>query len=316
MKKPLKKIGKCILVLLAVVIIAIAFVFIRHRIMLKQEESLLEQPLGQLIEVDGHNMCVYTEGEGKHTLLFLSGSGTPAPILDFKSLYSLLEDDYRIVVIEKYGYGYSDMVDTERSFTTILRQDREALEKAGVEGPFILCPHSMSGLEAIMWAQDYPEEVEAIVGLDNVLPRTYDGYDIEGTIKYERFVVAARELGLLRFYYSDSFLPDALSKDEKKLYRAIASRNTANVDVVNEGWAIADAVELIDSKPKPDIPIIMFISDGEETKGSNWVDNHYAYAEDLSNAKVIELGCGHYVHYFKAEDIASEMRIFIQNELD
>ncbi len=37
-------------------------------------------------------------------LLFLSGSGTAAPVLDFKSLYSLLSSDYRIVVIEKFGY--------------------------------------------------------------------------------------------------------------------------------------------------------------------------------------------------------------------
>lgn len=315
MKKVLKAIRIVILALLAVIVITLAAVFIWHRIKLVQEEPMLAQPIGQLVEVDGHNMCVYTEGEGEHTLLFLSGSGTPAPILDFKSLYSLLSDDYRIVVIEKYGYGFSDIVDTERSFTTILRQDREALEKAGIEGPFILCPHSMSGLEAIMWAQDYPDEVEAIVGLDNVLPRTYDNYDIEGTLKLEKYIVALREMGILRFYYSDSFLPDALTAEEKDLYRAIASRNTVNVDVVNEGRAIADAVQLIDSKPKPDVPMLMFISDGEETKGSDWIGNHYLYAEDLTNARVIELGCGHYVHYFKAEEIASEMRTFIENEL-
>ena len=315
MKKVLKAIRIVILALLAVIVITLAAVFIWHRIKLVQEEPMLAQPIGQLVEVDGHNMCVYTEGEGEHTLLFLSGSGTPAPILDFKSLYSLLSDDYRIVVIEKYGYGFSDIVDTERSFTTILRQDREALEKAGIEGPFILCPHSMSGLEAIMWAQDYPDEVEAIVGLDNVLPRTYDNYDIEGTLKLEKYVTAARDLGILRFYYSDSFLPDALTAEEKDLYRAIASRNTVNVDVVNEGRAIIDAVQLIDSKPKPDVPMLMFISDGEETKGSDWIGNHYLYAEDLTNARVIELGCGHYVHYFKAEEIASEMRTFIENEL-
>ena len=315
MKKVLKAIGIVILALLAVIVITLAAVFIWHRIKLVQEEPMLAQPIGQLVEVDGHNMCVYTEGVGEHTLLFLSGSGTPAPILDFKSLYSLLSDDYRIVVIEKYGYGFSDIVDTERSFTTILRQDREALEKAGIEGPFILCPHSMSGLEAIMWAQDYPDEVEAIVGLDNVLPRTYDNYDIEGTLKLEKYIVALREMGILRFYYSDSFLPDALTAEEKDLYRAIASRNTVNVDVVNEGRAIADAVQLIDSKPKPDVPMLMFISDGEETKGSDWIGNHYLYAEDLTNVRVIELGCGHYVHYFKAEEIASEMRTFIENEL-
>ena len=248
-------------------------------------------------------------------MLFLSGSGTPAPILDFKSLYSLLDDDYRIVVIEKYGYGFSDIVDSERSFTTILRQDREALEKTGIEGPFILCPHSMSGLEAIMWAQDYPDEVEAIVGLDNVLPRTYDNFDIEGTLKLEKCITFARDIGILRFYYSDSFLPDTLTQEEKDLYRAIASRNTCNVDIINEGRAITEAVEIIDSKPKPDVPMIMFISDGKETKGSDWVGNHYAYAEELTNAKVIELGCGHYVHYFEPERIASEIRAFIDCEL-
>ena len=137
MKKALKVIGKILLVLLAVIVIAVVAIFIWHRIMLEKEKPLLEHPIGQLIEVDGHNMCVYTEGEGKHTLLFLSGSGTPAPIIDFKPLYSLLNDDYRIVVIEKYGYGFSDVVDTERPFTTILRQDREVLSKAGIEGPFI-----------------------------------------------------------------------------------------------------------------------------------------------------------------------------------
>lgn len=316
MKKLLKTLGIIILALLALMFIAVAALFIWHRIMLTKEEPLLEQPLGQLIEVDGHNMCVYAEGEGEHTLLFLSGSGTPAPILDFKSLYSLLDEDYRIVVIEKYGYGFSDVVDTERSFTTILRQDRELLEKAGIEGPFILCPHSMSGLEAIMWAQDYPDEVEAIIGLDNVLPRTYDNYDIEAVLRLEGIYKAARELGLVRMYYSDSYLPDSLTHEEKDLYRAIASRNLVNADIVNEGKAIAEAVELIDSKPVPDVPTIMFISDGKETNGSDWVGNHYAYAEELSNAKVIELGCGHYVHYFKPDEIASEMRSFIGNEVD
>ena len=36
----------------------------------------------------------------------------------------------------------------------------------GFEGPYVLCPHSMSGLEAVLWAQKYPDKVEAIVGLD------------------------------------------------------------------------------------------------------------------------------------------------------
>lgn len=70
---------------------------------------------------------------------FLSGSGTCSPILDFKSLYSLLSDDYRIVVVEKFGYGYSDVVDEDRNIQTILSETRLALNKAGIEGIYVLC---------------------------------------------------------------------------------------------------------------------------------------------------------------------------------
>lgn len=311
MKNTLKIVEKVLLALVIVLVSSLLVIYVYNRIKMKQEEPLLANPLGQMVEVDGHMMCVYEEGEGEHTLLFLSGSGTAAPILDFKSLYSLLKDNYHIVVIEKFGYGFSDVVDAERSFDTILRQDREALEKAGIEGPFVLCPHSMSGLESIMWAQDYPDEVEAIIGLDMVLPRTYDEFDFDGVFRFEKLAVLARELGIVRFYYSDSSLPAALSKEEKELYRAIACRKAVNVDVINEGLSITEAVREIDGKPKPDVPMLMFLSDGKEVKGTNWIENHYDYVSDLTDAKVVELGCGHYVHNFMQDRIAEDIKEFI-----
>ena len=312
MKKFLKNLGKILLVLLIVLVVLLGAVFAYNRIMLAKEEPLMQEHIGQYVEVDGHKMNIYTEGEGKHTLLFLSGSGTAAPVLDFKSLYSLLNNDYKIVVIEKFGYGFSDVAGTERSFETILRQDREALAKAGIEGPFVLCPHSMSGLEAIMWAQDYPDEVEAIVGLDMALPRSYDGFDFEGTLKTEKIASFARDLGIVRFYYSDAALPSALSQEEKDLYRAIACRIAVNDDVINEGFAITDAIKRIDSKPKPDVPMLMFVSNGKETGIADWIRLQHDYVQDLSNAKVIELGCGHYVHNFEQVRIAEEIRAFVK----
>ena len=312
MKKRFKTIGKGLLTLVIVLVVILLVIYVYNRIKMKQEEPLLANPLGQMIEVDGHRMCIYEEGEGEHTLLFLSGSGTVDPILDFKSLYSLLKDDYHIVVIETFGYGFSDVVDDERSFDTILRQDRDALEEAGIEGPFVLCPHSMSGLESIMWAQDYPDEVEAIVGLDMVLPRTYDEFDFDSVFRFEKLASLARDLGIVRFYYSDSDLPAALSKEEKELYRAIACRKAVNIDVINEGLSITEAVREIDSKPKPDVPMIMFLSDGKEVKGNNWIESHYDYALDLTDAKVIELDCGHYVHNFEQDLIAKEIKAFIK----
>lgn len=177
MKKFLNKTLKVVLIIIAIIVLFVVVSFVRHKICSSNEKDLLT-PLGELVEVNGHNMSVYTEGNGDKTLVFMSGGGTCSPILDFKSLYSLLNNEYKIAVVEKFGYGFSGVVDEARDIDTMLSETRMALKKADVEGPYVLCPHSMSGLEALYWAQKYPEEVEAIVGLDMAVPGYYDEMNI------------------------------------------------------------------------------------------------------------------------------------------
>ena len=95
-------------------------------------------------------------------LLFMSRGGTCLPTLDFKTLYSLFENDYQVAVVEKAGYGFSDISDIDRSIDTILFETREALNKAGIHDQYILFPHSMSGIEALYWANKYPDEVKEL----------------------------------------------------------------------------------------------------------------------------------------------------------
>lgn len=316
MKKVLRIFGKAVLVLLILAVAALIVIFVYNRIMLGREKDIFKNPLGEMVEVDGHEMCVYSKGEGKHTLVFLSGSGTVSPILDFKGLYSLFEDDYRIVVIEKFGYGFSDIVDDDRSFDTILRQDRDALSKLGINGPYVLCPHSMSGLEAILWAQKYPDEVEAIVGLDMSVPKAYESYDVKGTERLEKLAAFGRELGIVRLFYTDSSLPDSLSDDEKAIYRAIGAKIAVNDDVINEGLSIPDVIREIDSAEKPDVPMLLFATDGKETGLDGWTQAQKDYIKDLTDANIIELDCGHYVHNYEQSKISEYMKDFIESLAD
>ncbi|MDE6107851.1 MAG: alpha/beta hydrolase, partial [Oscillospiraceae bacterium] len=83
---------------------------INHNLQLKREAQLLN-PMGMVVKVNGHTMHIYTEGEGDHAIVFLSGGGTCSPVLDFKSLYSRLTEDHLIVVVEKAGYGFSEDAD-------------------------------------------------------------------------------------------------------------------------------------------------------------------------------------------------------------
>ena len=84
MKKALKTTGKIILAILILLILFLTGLFVYNRIMLGKEAEILSHPPGQMVEIDGNNMCVYTEGEGEHTLVFMSGWGVASPILDFR----------------------------------------------------------------------------------------------------------------------------------------------------------------------------------------------------------------------------------------
>ena len=78
-------------IVLAAVLVLLLIIYINHQVRLKAEAEL-RSPSGQMVEVGGHDMSIYVEGTGDTALVFMSGGGTCSPILDFKSLYSLLSD--------------------------------------------------------------------------------------------------------------------------------------------------------------------------------------------------------------------------------
>ncbi len=315
MKKILVKSLKVILIIFAIIVLLVIISFVRHKICSSNEKDLLT-PLGELVEVNGYNMSVYTEGSGDKTLVFMSGGGTCSPILDFKSLYSLLSNEYKIAVVEKFGYGFSDVVDENRDIDTILSETRMALDKAGIKGPYVLCPHSMSGLEALYWAQNYPEEVEAIVGLDMAVPGYYDEMNI--SIPIMKLGQYGAALGITRWIpslaESDAIKFGTLSDKEKEIYRALFYQRTATVTMINEAKVVKDNANVVKENGIPQLPMLLFISDGSGGTGfteEKWRSIPKEYITGSDNAIYIELDCPHYVHDYEYEEISKEIRNFI-----
>lgn len=312
MKKIGSKILRVIFIIVAVIVLFIIVSFIRHKICSFRERKLLT-PLGKIVEVNGHNMSVYTEGEGDKTLVFLSGGGTCSPILDFKSLYSLLSNEYKIAVVEKFGYGFSDVVDEQRDIDTMLSETRMALEKAGIEGPYVLCPHSMSGLEALYWAQKYPEEVEAVIGLDMAVPAYYDEMRI--SIPITKLGQYGAALGITRWIpslaESDAIKVGTLSEEEKEIYRAVFYQRTATVTMIDEVKAVKYNAKTVKENGVPQVPMLLFISNGSGGTGfteETWRRIPKEYIAGCDNASYIELDCPHYVHDYEYEKISEEIR--------
>lgn len=311
----MRKIMKITAVVIAAALILLLIVSINHQIHLKKEANL-RSPLGQMVEVDGHNMSVYVEGAGDATLVFMSGGGTCSPILDFKSLYSLLSDTYQIVVVEKFGYGFSDVVDKSRDIDSILEDTRTALAAAGLHAPYVLCPHSMSGLEALYWAQKYPDEVSAIIGLDMAVPEYYDSMNINIPIMH--IASWAANIGVTRFIpgisESDAVTYGTLSDNEKEIYKAIFYSRTATVTMINEVEQVKKNAEKVNGLGVPQLPMLLFISDGSGGTGfdkETWRKIPIEYISQIDKGEYIELNCPHYVHDYEYEEISERIIAFL-----
>lgn len=316
MKKRIKSMLRVFLWIAAIIVILICICFGYHRYRLRKEEKLRE-PLGQVIDINENNISIYVEGSGSKTLVFLSGGGTCSPILDFKSLYSLLSDEYRIVVVEKFGYGYSDIVDEDRNIQTILSETRLALNKAGIDGPYVLCPHSMSGIEALYWAQEYPDEIESIIGLDMAVPEYYENMKIN--LPLMKLGQYAADLGITRLIptlaESDAIKHGTLTNDEKNRYRAIFYNRTATVTMINEAKSVKDNARIVAQNGVPQVPMLLFISDGTGGTGfdkETWRRIPEKYISEVKAGKYIELDCPHYVHDYEYGRISEEIKRFLR----
>lgn len=316
MKKTFKHIGIIIAVIFILLFVIICISYLNHRLQLSKEDDIFVYS-GDILEVNGHDMHVYSEGSGNETLVFMSGGGTSSPYLDFKSLYSLLSDEYRIVVVEKSGYGFSEDANLSRDIDTILNETRDALSKSGYEPPYILFPHSMSGIEALYWAQEYPEEVKGIIGLDMAVPEVYDNFAVNNFMM--NLGAFGSRIGITRFFpgvvdSSAAIRYGSLTEGEKELYRAVFYRRTLTRAMMNEIKEIQASANIVKEQGTPNLPIMFFISNGEETGWDKnlWVDLQKSYIDKMSLGKYVELDCSHYVHDIEFKKIAEASKKFIK----
>ncbi len=260
--------------------------------------------------VDGHRMHVFTAGDvNRPRLVFMSGSATTAPVYDFKVLYEKLTDDFRIIVIEKFGYGYSDLYEGPCDVDSLVSFQRQALQEAGETGPYILLPHSMAGLEALRWKQKYPDEIQAIIGLDMAVPKTYLSWTEDQVTQRIRYMQKMRKLndrGLLFWY---PFSKRSLNRDEITQQRLLLRRNAMNRCYENEAKEVLHNAMTVESAGRTECRMLMFVSDGKQVS-PGWIDHEKEFAKEM-NAETVFLNCGHYIHYYESEKISAKIREFV-----
>lgn len=265
---------------------------------------------GEFVSVNGHNIHIYRQGDiNNPKLVLMAGSATVAPIYDFKVLYEKLLNDFRVIVIEKFGYGYSEIYDSPGDIDSLVSIQKQALDIIGEKSPYILMPHSMSGLEALRWKQMYSDDVSAIIGNDMATPLTYSVWTAEKVAKKVKLMKNTTKYGVSRFLCQLN--NRSLTKEEIKQHRLLRKRNAFNICYINEANSVMSNVEIVRSNGYRRCPALLFSSNGYPMS-EHWTKCQKEFAEVL-NAKLVSYDCGHYIHHFKSEEMSKEIIDFVNS---
>jgi pimeloyl-ACP methyl ester carboxylesterase len=117
-------------------------------------------PLGRLFRIDGVQVHVHIAGEGP-PLVLLNGNGSMVHDWLVSGLFDRLRRSYRVIAIDRPGYGYSERP-RDRIWTPRIQAGlvRRTLAHLGVERPIVL-GHSWGTLVAL--ALEHPKEVRGLV---------------------------------------------------------------------------------------------------------------------------------------------------------
>ena len=309
----MKTLKKSALVLLSFLILFLVGTFIFHRISLEKEQASLT-PMGKTVLVNGHKINVYVEGDGPETIVVLSGAGIASPILDFKNLTDSLSKKYKIVVVERAGYGYSEDSNQSRDVMQVLSETRQALSQANLSGPFIIISHSMASLESLAWQEKYPDEVKALIGLDWALPASYE--DLKDNQALLTVAYWSSKIGLLRYFPESLYIKNpTLTEAERQQYKLLAYKQLISQAMLHESRLAKENAKKVPSSINPKIPTLLLVSNGEGMTFSQSEWQHYAekFSSDQSNVQVIYMDVPHELYHYQSHELISRIKEFLEN---
>ena len=309
----MKILKKRFLGFLSFILLFLLATFIFHRISLEKEEASLT-PMGQQVLVNGHQINVYVEGDGPETIVVLSGAGIASPILDFKEVSESLSKQYKVVIVERAGYGYGDDSNHSRDVMEVLSETRQALSQANITGPFIILSHSMASLESLAWQEKYPDEVKALIGLDWALPSSYE--NLKNNQALLTLAYWSSKIGLLRYFPESFYIKNqALTENERKQYKVLAYKQLMSQAMLHESQTVKENAKKVPSNINPKIPALLMVSnaDGTSFSQSEWQRYAERFASDQSNVQVVYMDAPHDLYHYQSDAIVSRIKEFLEN---
>lgn len=295
-----------IIVLLNIIGFAINKVFFAN-------ELKAVRPYGQMHEINGRNMHVYSIGDSEKTIVLLPGFGVSLPSADFGPLMRELSKEYTVVCIEYFGMGFSDQTDIPRTNENFTEEIRTALSLSGFKPPYVFMSHSASGVYCEYYVAKYPDEVLAIIMLDTTSTA------IKGTEKnVPKFVYGIGKLqqacGFTRISFGlmppSQKAENGYTEKEIRDYRLFAY-HVLNDTIIDQSYRLLENIKQVKAIPFPqEIPVLKLISSQTEKKvGAEYQRDHLNRLGAKVESIIIE--GSHFIYQTNVNDICDAARTLI-----
>jgi pimeloyl-ACP methyl ester carboxylesterase len=163
-------------------------------------------PPGQLVDIGDYRLHLSCVGEGSPTVILETMAG--GTLVNWAWIQPEVAQETRVCAYERAGRGWSEAGIPAQDLWNMADDLHTLLQNAGITDPIVLVAHSIGGLYARAFTQQYPEQVAGMVLLDASHPDQFVRYPEEYLAPNESFLrvsavfPALAQLGVFRLFFA------------------------------------------------------------------------------------------------------------------
>ncbi|MCL2013323.1 MAG: alpha/beta hydrolase [Cystobacterineae bacterium] len=254
---------------------------------------------------------------GRKTIVLLAGFGIPLPSADFGPLMRALSKKYKVVVVEYFGVGFSEPTDTPRTNENYTQEIRKALSMAGFKPPYVLMPHSASGIYAEYYATKYPDEISAIVMLDTTATIEQQGPTSTNLLKFVKYLQNVGFVRLLSSIGISSSMNEKMGYTKEEIEHHTQFLNhSMNKTIFDQGARFYENILEVKEMAFPDkVPVLkMVASETLKQGGEEYLSKHLKRLGKKASSLTVE--GSHFFHQTHVPEILEATTAFLNSLAD
>jgi len=212
---------------------------------------------GELIDVGGYKLHISCTGSGSPTVILEGGLGEPAAMMS-GWIQPGVARATRVCVYDRAGKGWSEPAGSPRDGVAIAADLHTLLNRAEIDGPYVLAGHSSGGVYVQVFASQYRDEVAGLVLLDSQPPDAIahlPGYagEYDGLRRFTALFPSVARLGVMRLSYASAAtgLPPEARAEERAFWSTASHNRSLRDEVAGLKAALTQAQALTSLGDKP-----------------------------------------------------------------